>query len=241
MRRLILISAVFTMLLSLNACISDFECYRGNGRYDSLEEALDEFNEVESNSSIDIVLVQDTFNGAVITGDDNIIDLVDLRLLGKKLQVDYKNVDCIRTENKTIVELHFTEELESIEVDGSGEIVSKDSLFGDELAVMINGSGDVYLEANYNDLLVEIDGSGDVEIDGKGDAGYVRIDGSGEVDLFDFETNTMGVEVDGSGNTRVYVQEELSVWINGSGDVMYRGDANLIIEERNGSGDVRKL
>jgi len=241
MKQFILIAIAVVALFSLESCFSDFECYRGNGKDGTLEVSLDEFSELESNSSIDIVLVPDSFNGAVITGDDNIIDLVELRILGKKMIVDYANVDCVKPSQKTTVELHFGEELKAITVDGSGEIVSKAELNGDVLEIFIDGSGDVFLEANYDDLLVDIDGSGNVEVEGTGNSGYVLIDGSGDVDLFDYDVATMGVEVDGSGDTRVSVSEEISVWINGSGDVLYRGDADLIIQERNGSGEVRKL
>ena len=183
----------------------------------------------------------DTVNKAVISGDDNIIDLVNTRVIGNRLTVDYRHdINCVRTSHKTVIELHYTN-LKEILIDGSGDVYGIDTLFSDRLDVKINGSGNVSLIAKVENLFVEVDGSGDVAIDGKGAIGYVLIDGSGNVDMLDFEIESLGIEVSGSGSTRAYVQDELQVWINGSGDVLYRGEAMLVIEERNGSGDVRKI
>lgn len=242
MKHFILSSFLLVALFGFESCFSDFECYRGNGTDGTLEVTIEQFTELESNSSIDIVLIEDSFNGAVITGDDNIIDLVEFKILGNKLTVDYdESVECVKPSQTTRVELHCTEELKEIIVDGSGDIASKGTLDGDVLEITIDGSGDVTLEAEYDDLLVNIDGSGDVDIEGEGNNAYITIDGSGNVDMFGYSLNTVGVEVDGSGDTRVDVSDEIQVWINGSGDVLYRGDASLIVQENNGSGEVRKI
>ncbi len=242
MKNLSIIFFVAIIVASFSACDDDWtECYRGNGIYSEIDVLIDNFDAIEINGSIDVELIQDTANFAIISGDDNIIDLVSTRVIGSRLMVDYRNdINCVRTTQKTVVELHFTE-LKEILIDGSGDIYGLDSINLNRLDVKINGSGNIKMDANIDNLLIEVDGSGDVDIEGQGNSGFVLIKGSGNVDIYDFEMRTLGIEVNGSGDTRAFVQDELQIWVNGSGDVWYRGECNLIIEEREGSGEVRKI
>jgi hypothetical protein len=241
MKNLFLIFSI-ALIASLTACDDDWvECYRGNGIYSEEQVSIDNFESIKIESSIDVELVPDTANFAIISGDDNLIDLVSTRVIGNKLSIDYReDINCVRPTQKTVMELHYTN-LNEIIIDGSGDVFGLDSIINDRLDIKINGSGNIQLEANIQSLLIEIDGSGDVEIDGKGNSGFVLIEGSGNVDLYDYEMRELGIEINGSGDTRAFVQDQLQVWINGSGNVWYRGEAGLIIEERDGSGDVRKI
>ena len=242
MKKSLLLFGTLAILTTLGGCFNDWtNCYTGNGVYGETYRELDDFDAVTSNSSIDIELIWDSIPGANITGDDNLIDLVETRVVGNSLVIDYQDrADCINQNQRMVVEVHFNN-LEQLTIDGSGDIFGRDTIFSKDLKVAIKGSGKVNVEAVTDYLLVDVDGSGDVSIDGYGLEGHVNIDGSADVDLFDYEVEDLGVEIDGSGDVKATVSEELKVWMNGSGDVTYRGDADLIVEERDGSGEIRKL
>lgn len=242
MNRSILLFSTLGLLTVLSGCFTDWnDCYQGNGIRGSEERAIDRFTSIESNSSIDIELIWDSISRVVVSGDDNLISIVETRVVGSKLIVDYLDrADCIKTNQRMTVEVHFTD-LEELRIDGSGDVYGKDTVFSKDLRVDIDGSGNVELEAVTDDLLIDIDGSGDVMIEGFGEEGHVIINGSGNVDLSDFEVDQMGIEIDGSGDVRAFVNDELRVWMDGSGDVTYEGDARLIMEQDEGSGEVRKI
>jgi len=108
------------------------------------------------------------------------------------------------------------------------------------VGVTIRGSGDV----NGSDIDAEsfeatIEGSGIVDLTGTSSELTVRIGGSGNFDGQDLESATGAVRIDGSGGALVNVAEDLTVTINGSGDVEYIGDP-VLHQTINGSGDVSR-
>jgi hypothetical protein len=126
--------------------------------------------------------------------------------------------------------------LDSIEIDGSGDVES--TVSGDDLAILIQGSGDVTvtgLDAGEVDL--RIDGAGDVELSGDAGSIAVEIDGSGDVDTDALEVRDATVSIGGSGEVDLHVTDTLVVDISGSGTVHHRGGAT-VESDISGSGDV---
>lgn len=127
-------------------------------------------------------------------------------------------------------------DLDSIEVNGSGDVVANVS--GDDLVIEINGSGDVAVSGlDAATIEVTISGSGDVELGGRADELTVEVNGSGDVDSDALEVRDARVAIDGSGDARLHVTGTLRVDISGSGSVRHRGGADVDADV-SGSGDV---
>ena len=82
-----------------------------------------------------------------------------------------------------------------------------------------------------------ITGSGNIKLEGLGDELDIRITGSGDVAAFNLDVVRARVEITGSGNAEVSVEDELDVKISGSGDVRYKGNPSLDVNI-SGSGRV---
>lgn len=242
MKKSIILFSTLGLFTFLGGCFNDWSnCYSGNGVEGEAYRELENFTSIQSNSSIDVELIWDSVPGVTISGDENLLTLVETRVVGNSLLIDYHDrADCIKANQRMVVTVHYTD-IEEITVDGSGDIYGRDTLFSKDLHLSVEGSGQMELEAVVDFLLIDIDGSGDVRVDGSGDEGHVNINGSADVDISGLELETLLVEVDGSGDVKATVSERLRVWMNGSGDVRYRGGAQLIMEENDGSGDVRKF
>jgi hypothetical protein len=104
-------------------------------------------------------------------------------------------------------------------------------------SIEVNGSGDVEATASGGAVRISINGSGDVEITGTADSLDVEIDGSGEVDADDLPVGDAVVGISGSGDVRVYATGTLDVDISGSGTVTHRGGAT-VTSDISGSGSV---
>ncbi|WP_019961573.1 GIN domain-containing protein [Woodsholea maritima] len=115
------------------------------------------------------------------------------------------------------IEMGSIGEIAVIEVRGSGDIIAGD--VGQQLMIEIPGSGDMRFGAVHN-ARIDVRGSGDIVMD--------RLDGSLDVDIA------------GSGDVMIREGEvsPMSVEINGSGDVDFRGTARDVRVRENGSGDV---
>lgn len=233
---------LLALATSLSACFDDFnDCYRGNGIVGSIEFELETIREVEINSSIDVILVRDTVSKAILEGDDNLLDLVNTRVIGNRFQVEYSNqFNCVRPRLQMVMELHI-DTLDEIEIDGSGDLSSDGPITSEHLRLLIHGSGDIEIESYPSSLEVEVAGSGNTELKGNCSNAYAHIRGSGNLDLFRFPIDSLDVIVDGSGNTKAEVNDRIRIWIDGSGNVTFRGDADLIIQQNDGSGVVTRL
>ncbi|HRW20860.1 MAG TPA: DUF2807 domain-containing protein [Bacteroidales bacterium] len=122
-----------------------------------------------------------------------------------------------------------------IDIDGSGDM----DIFGNggNVRTTIDGSGDLLIHSNLNSSRFDLNGSGDCTITGSVNNNNLYVDGSGNFYGFGYNTLTTYVRVRGSGNSEIYVSDELNVNILGSGDVIYQGDP-LIDFNRTGSGDL---
>ncbi len=126
----------------------------------------------------------------------------------------------------------------TVSIDGSGDVDLTGAGRADQVAVDIEGSGEVTLDdLDAQQVDVAIDGSGDVTLGGTTAVLGVRIPGSGTVDAGGLLAADVSVEIKGSGDARVHAEQTLDVSIQGSGDVRYTGDPRLS-EDIDGSGDV---
>lgn len=231
---------VLALSTAFFACDDSWDqCVRGNGEYDNVERELSRFEEIELNASFDVELHQATYHSVEVSGDENILEYVTTKVSGDKLILDY-DVDCVKARKDIKIDVYL-EELNDIELNGSGNVTSRDFLETPKLTIDIRGSGNVNLETNCDNVRVNIDGSGDVELEGKGAYARYYVEGSGDIDALSFNTDSCNVTIDGSGDVSAHVNNTLNVRIQGSGDLEYTGDAKLNILEESGSGTIRKI
>ncbi len=141
-------------------------------------------------------------------------------------------------------------------VSGSGDVEIQD-VTGD-LFVDSNGSGDVQVDRLVGDLVSDQGGSGDVwigEVEGRHLDGRLRgsgdLEASGLVDRVDvhgggsgsffldgLETLTADVRLTGSGDARLWVLEEVTGQLGGSGSLFLFGGPDFVDVRTTGSGDV---
>jgi hypothetical protein len=89
-------------------------------------------------------------------------------------------------------------------------------------------------------LNAEISGSGSIKIPGKVASQRIRISGSGDYDGCNLRSRSADVSVSGSGDSSVWVEDDLTAHISGSGTVDYYGNPK-VSRSISGSGKVRNI
>lgn len=104
---------------------------------------------------------------------------------------------------------------------------------------VLNGSPSLSL-AGYDqpELAVEINGSGQVSGAGKTQALTLAIAGSGDADLAGLSANNAGISITGSGDAEVSAKGAVQVAIAGSGDVTLTTKPASLSSSIDGSGDL---
>ena len=152
-----------------------------------------------------------------ITADDNILPLIITEHFGKVLRITATESYSSRHGVKIAIEVPF---LTKAQINGSGAI----SIVGataEELALVINGSGDIYANGEVTEL-------------------RARINGSGNVYAADLQAKKVMVILNGSGDADIHVIDNLTIKVNGSGGVSYSGTPSTVNSSLNGSGRIRK-
>lgn len=218
------------------SCVTPLHCVKGNGEVEERTFDLEEFDSFIVSCSADIEISQSDKQQVVIVGESNILDIFKTSVKNGSWNIDTDNCYSTSKGVKVMITMH---DLEKIKINGSGDVHSIGLMSTKNLSIEINGSGDVSLELDSEELQAEIDGSGDVTLSGECHSMDVDVNGSGDVKAFDLITGNCDVNVNGSGDTKLNVSGHMTVNINGSGDVHYKGKPTIIEVNENGSGDVR--
>lgn len=126
-------------------------------------------------------------------------------------------------------------------IDGSGSIRVMNGLKSDSITLKVGGSGDIICpQSDFRVIHTWIDGSGTIELGGKATDMESDISASGDVKAKNLITNTLKVNISGSGSVTAEVLKALNVSISGSGDVFYSGTPSVETSV-SGSGSVKKL
>ena len=126
-------------------------------------------------------------------------------------------------------------------VSSGGNIMSENTLRVARLIVGVNGSGSVKVVVEAGDLQGKVSGSGTVALKGSARNTIFRVSGSGKLDAERLAAHNCQVEISGSGNCRIQVNNDLMSRISGNGTVHYRGNPKRIINNASGSGALKKI
>ncbi len=216
----------------------DGNVMKGSGKTITDKRAVSGFDALSLKGSFDVLLVQGATEGVEITGDDNIVPLIETRVDGTKLVIGPKKSTSFSTRNPVTITVQ-AKNLNAIAVSGSGDVRST-GLKTDAMGVSISGSGNVKLDGLQSTSLgVVIAGSGDFSASGKATTQIISISGSGDVRTEKLEGSDVTVKIAGSGDAHVAAKNTLTASIAGSGDITYVGDAK-VTQSVAGSGSVSR-
>jgi len=192
---LVLIAIGFLILLQFSPIItgniiSVGDRTQGSGRVISKTYDFSDFKEIEILGRGNLFITQQDDYSVRITAEDNILELLDPRVQGDKLIIGERRLLFTNTEN---INIHVSlPELERVYVAGSGDIKSQNKIKEDNLKIDIDGSGDVDMDVELNELNTRISGSGDCNYWGHSYNHNLVISGGGDINAFNLETKKRG-------------------------------------------------
>ncbi len=202
------------------------EVVTGSGHVIEEERLVSGFDGVRLDAEGDILLAQGETESLVIDAEDNMVAELITEVVAGQLVIRTRP-DIELEPTLPIIYRITMADIRSLAIDGSGSIVA-DGIETDELRLGIDGSGEIALEALRADRIqTSIDGSGDIVLWGIVDTELVEVDGSGNYDALELQARSGHADIDGSGAVSMYVTDELSVDIDGSGDVLVKGEARV--------------
>lgn len=133
------------------------------------------------------------------------------------------------------------EAISEISLRGSGSIKGKDILISNFILMATRGSGEIEVSVKTDLLNVQLNGSGEIEISGTAKKVEVNTKGSGEFKGKELIADQAEIYISGSGNSSVFVNNNLTGKIKGSGSIFYGGNPATNDVKVFGSGKIKSF
>ncbi|MFC2089542.1 GIN domain-containing protein [Bacteroidota bacterium] len=242
MRRSVLLVGIIISMAVLSSC--DYGYYIvGEGPIVTETLELDEFSGINMLGAEDVEISYGETQEVEVRGHANIIARIKTSVYGEIWDMELERGNYRNYDLKYYITLP---RINTIKNSGAARVVMYEFENEGDLEISINGAGDITLNRieNTENLYVSIDGFGHIEcLDAMPSLKYldIFITGSGEFNGFPVTTNTCVIEIDGAAKCEVSVEEELEVYIDGTGVVRYKGYPSInqnisglgVVESRN--------
>jgi phage shock protein PspC (stress-responsive transcriptional regulator) len=181
--------------------------------------SLNIFSQIVSDASVKVILHASTTNYVVVNASLDVARLIETSVHNGILTIDEEGDYSI---DKPVIVDVYSPRYESIELSGSGDIITNETLpMSNNVVVNLNGSGNITLLGKCEDL-------------------KVNLGGSGNIDLKKIACARANIELSGSGNIDLNVKEKLQGDLSGSGNISNSGKAKSELNV-SGSGRIIQL
>ena len=256
MKKFTTLTSIFLLTTVLSACAQSYSHHFNSGNswlggkevkasknYVTKQIKVSDFNQIAVSGSLDVTYTQQSGKPKVeIYTSDNIVDLLDIYVKNGKLNLGFKkNVKV--SYNK--LEIRVTsEDLNAVNVAGSGDFKFTNGLKTDQLKMNVAGSGDI-TASNIQcsqEFTANVAGSGDIECKQlKADDMDISVAGSGDMKIENALVTSANASVAGSGTVKISGNADKANYsVAGSGD-LYANDFKVqnISASVAGSGDIK--
>lgn len=234
MNRLTIVSVLF-VIFTTTACKKEI----GEGPTVTQIRSVENFNGITSHISASVVFSVAPNYSLQLTGQQNILDLLETRVVNGVLTIDFRPGIRIGSHEKIVV-IVTAPSVDLFRMSGSGDMDIMGDLSMKDLELSISGSGKIQVQhANVSGkLIATLSGSGNLVVfNGAASEESLYLSGSGIIDLGGVVSRKVTVHISGSGDAKVSASESLEAHISGSGSVFYHGNP-VISSHISGSGRV---
>lgn len=256
MKKFTTLTSIFLLTTVLSACAQSYSHHFNSGNswlggkevkasknYVTKQIKISDFNQIAVSGSLDVTYTQQSGKPKVkIYTSDNIVDLLDIYVKNGKLNLGFKkNVKV--SYNK--LEIRVTsEDLNAVNVAGSGDFKFTNGLKTDQLKMNVAGSGDITasnIQCSQG-FTANVAGSGDIECKQLKAADMdISVAGSGDLKIENALVTSVNASVAGSGTVKISGNADKANYsVAGSGD-LYANDFKVqnISASVAGSGDIK--
>lgn len=212
---------------------------------------LGEFKSIYVNSNYTVYLKQTNKQEVIVEAESDIYALTTVTVENGVLMINVERKP--DTQNKSVwakidnIKLNpvmkvwvSVKNINELQVNGLGKIVSENSLSAPALNLLVSGSGSMDLDLKGDFLKAEVSGSGKINLKGYATSIDAFVSGSGAIHAFNCTLDNAKVKVSGSGDCEVTVANSIEALVLGSGNIKHKGNTKTATKKIYGSGTVER-
>ena len=188
----------------------------GSSRIVSQQRPASAFSGIQLTGVGRVVITQDTVESLRVEANDNIIDKVTTSVHHGLLMIELQQGSY---SNITLNLFVSMKDIGSLACVGAGEFLNSGQIHADTLRCSISGAGKMTLTGTATRETVIVSGAGDVH-------------------NFGLTSTYCVATISGAGNVEVNVLQQLDATINGTGNIAYSGNPQVINQAVSGIGSI---
>jgi hypothetical protein len=212
---------------------------------------LPEFKSIYNNSNYTIYLKQTNKQEVVVEALTDIYELTSIIVENGVLMVNverkpesanksvWAKIDDIKV-NPTMKVYVSVKNLNDLQVNGNGKIISENSLAATMLTLSVSGSGSMDLDLKGDIVKADVSGSGKINLKGYATSIDANLSGSGDLMAFNCPLDNAKIKVSGSGDCEVNVTTTIDAVVLGSGTIKHKGNTKNTTKKVYGSGSIER-
>ncbi len=199
---------------------------------------LDKFTTVKAYDGLSINLIKSDVNKAVVTGvNTNKVAIVNNEGV-LKLRME---IGKIFSGYRTFVDLYYTEQLITIDVNEDAKIVNKDVIKQDVLELKAQEGGELIINTQVEQLLIKTVTGGIITTTGFSDNQDVMINTGGIYQGKTFKTNFTTVNVNAGSRAEIYAVNYVKASVKAGGEVLVYGNPKKMDEKTVFGGTITRM
>ena len=210
---------------------------------------LPEFKGIYVNSNYTIYLKQTNKQEVTVEALTEIFSVSDIKVENGILMVNidrkpenpnkslWAKIDDIKL-NPTMKLYVSVKNINDLQVNGGGKIVSENSIAADYISLGVSGAGSIDVDLKGNTIKSEVSGNGSMTLHGYATSIDAVVSGSGSINGFECVLESAKVKVSGSGACQLNVTNTIDAFVSGSGSVKHKGNTKNAQKKIYGSGSI---
>lgn len=232
---IVLTSVVFLSTSFLTCGL--LNCEKGTGPVVERAVEVEPFHGLAVQGSMGVRLTPGPVQRITVEGQSNLIDLLTTEVKHGIWRINTRK--CFRTNEPFVVHITMPT-VDFLSMQGSGDITCLGRFSMPEIALEVQGSGDMDLNVEVQRINALIQGSGSIDLQGTCGTLSATVQGSGDIDADALTTRIVEATVQGSGDISALITDTLTANIGGSGNIRYTGRPAVVNTNIAGSGEVKQ-
>jgi hypothetical protein len=205
---------------------------------EKITQNLDKFTTVKAYDGLSINLIKSDVNKAVVTGvNTNKVAIVNNDGV-LKLRME---IGKIFSGYRTFVDLYYTEQLITIDVNEDAKIVNKGVIKQDLLELKAQEGGELIINTQVEQLLIKTVTGGIITTTGFSDNQDVMINTGGIYQGKTFKTNFTTVNVNAGSRAEIYAVNYVKASVKAGGEVLVYGNPKKMDEKTVFGGTITRM
>ncbi len=212
---------------------------------------LPEFKSIYVNSNYTVYLKQTNKQEVTVEALTDIFTATDIKVENGVLMINverkpdnpnkslWAKIDDIKLN--PIMKLYVSmKNIDELQVNASGKIISENSLATNNLSLAVNGNGSIDVDIKGDILKAEVSGSGNLALRGYATSMDAMVSGSGAINGYTCSVESAKIKMTGSGTAELNVSNAIDAIVLGSGTVKHKGNTKTAQKKVYGSGSVER-